>query len=319
MNPEDPDYETLLLRVAEMYYEGDQTQEQIGRKLHLTRWKVGRLLAEARTAGIVRIEIVHPRHRLHVRERELKERYGLRDAVVVPVDAAAGEVETRDRVAGAAARYLADLTPAPRSLGVSWGRTLDAVAAHIAPGWTRGVQIVQVNGGLSRSRRPTSASDMASRLAHHGGGTVTLLSAPAIVEQDSTRAALEGERSVGGVLDLARQCGAFLFSPGALSHDSVLVESGYLSSADIDALAASGGVGDVVGRFIDGAGRIVWDELDRRTIGITIDDLRAGAWSIAVVAGERKHRVCRAVVAGGICNVLVTDDVTAAHLLEEAA
>ncbi|MFC5754782.1 sugar-binding transcriptional regulator [Actinomadura rugatobispora] len=316
MNPDEPGYEALLLRVAEMYYEGDQTQEQIGRKLHLTRWKVGRLLAEARTAGIVRIEIVHPRHRRHADERALVERYGLRDAVVVPADGVNGDLELRDRVAGVAAQYLADLSPSPRTLGVSWGRTLDAVAAHIPPGWARGVHVVQVNGGLSRTRRPTSASDMASRLAHHGGGTVTLLSVPAIVEKSSTREALESDRSVAGVLELARHCGAFLFSPGALSHNSVLVESGHLTSADVDAIAGAGGVGDVVGRFIDGEGRIVREELDRRTLGVTLDDLRAGTWSIAVATGAAKHRVCRAVVASRICNVLVTDHHTAAHLLE---
>ncbi|SEG74577.1 deoxyribonucleoside regulator [Thermomonospora echinospora] len=316
MTADDPEYEALLLRVAEMYYEGDQTQEQIGRKLHLTRWKVGRLLSEARAVGIVRIEIVHPRHRLHTQEKALTERYGLRDAVVVPADGAADDLELRDRVAGAAAHYLADLSPAPRTLGVSWGRTLDAVAAHIQPGWARGVHVVQVNGGLSRSRRPTSASDMASRLAHHGGGTVTLLSVPAIVEQDATRRVLENDRSVAGVLDLARHCGAYLFSPGALSRDSVLVESGYLTAKDVTTLADAQGVGDVVGRFIDAEGHIVWDELDRRTLGVTLDDLRNGNWSIAVVAGAAKHRVSRAVVASRICNVLITDQHTAAHLLE---
>jgi deoxyribonucleoside regulator len=315
---DDSDHELLLLRVAEMYYEENQTQEQIGHKLHLTRWKVGRLLAEARTAGIVHIEIVHPRHRRHKEERALVEQYGLRDAVVIPTGDTTDDVVLRDRVAAAAAQYLTDLRPAPRMLGVSWGRTLDAVAAHIAPGWARGVHVVQVNGGLSRSRRPTSASDMAARLAHHGGGTVTLLPAPAIVERDTTRVALEGDRAVGGVLDLARQCGVYLFSPGALTHDSVLVESGYLSPQDVDALAAEGGVGDVVSRFIDAEGRIASEELDRRTLGLPLDDLRAGEWSIAVVAGSAKHRVCHAVVSSRICNVLITDQRTAVHLLEAA-
>ncbi|MEV5712076.1 sugar-binding transcriptional regulator [Actinoallomurus sp. NPDC052274] len=316
MTAEEPEYEHQLLRVAEMYYEGDLTQEQIGRALHLTRWKVGRMLAEARAAGIVRIQIVHPRHRRHALERALTQRYGLRDAVVVPADDIADDVELRDRVASAAAQYLADLRPAPRTLGVSWGRTLDAVAGHIPSGWARGVHVVQVNGGLSRSRRPTSASDMASRIAHHGGGTVTLLPVPAIVEQDATRAALESERSVADVLELARHCGAYLFSPGALTHDSVLVESGYLTSADVDALAAAGSVGDVVGRFIDANGQVVREDLDRRTLGVALEDLRAGTSSIAVAAGAAKHRVCHAIVASGICNVLVTDHRTADHLLE---
>lgn len=318
MNPRDTDYEALLLRVAEMYYEGNQTQEQIGRKLHLTRWKVGRLLSEAREVGIVHTRIVHPRARRYSDEQALEERYGLRAAVVVPADRARDDVELRDHVADAAADYLAGITPAPQLLGVSWGRTLDAVAEHVRPHWTRGVHVVQMNGGASRSHRPTSASDMASRIAHHGAGRVTLLPVPAIVERQETRLAFERERSVADVLELARNASVHLYSLGAMSTDSVLVESGYLSSADVTALADKGAVGDVVSRFVDAEGNIVSEELDGRTLGLTLDDLRKADHSIAVVAGEAKHGVCRAVVGSGVCNVLVTDERTARRLLEAA-
>jgi len=53
--------ELLAVRAAELYYEENKTQDEIGAILRVTRWKVGRLLAQARERGIIRIEIVHPR------------------------------------------------------------------------------------------------------------------------------------------------------------------------------------------------------------------------------------------------------------------
>src|SRR5690606_4913694 len=76
--------ELLTVRIAELYYDEDKTQDESGALLGVTRWKVGRLLGQARERGIVRIEIVHPRARRLTVERELKEKFGLADAIVVP-------------------------------------------------------------------------------------------------------------------------------------------------------------------------------------------------------------------------------------------
>ena len=47
--------ELLSIRAAELYYEDDKTQDEIGSILRLTRWKVGRLLAQAKADGFIRI------------------------------------------------------------------------------------------------------------------------------------------------------------------------------------------------------------------------------------------------------------------------
>ncbi|WP_258566825.1 sugar-binding domain-containing protein [Microbacterium sp. Se5.02b] len=134
----------LMVRVAELYYDEDKTQDEIGGLLKVSRWKVGRLLTQAKDRGIVRIEIVHPRARRLGLERLLVERFGLTDAVVVP--APDGDDGTLERVAQAAADFLTALRPVPRTLGVSWGRTLRAVAEALPDGWANGVTVVQLNG-----------------------------------------------------------------------------------------------------------------------------------------------------------------------------
>jgi deoxyribonucleoside regulator len=304
-----------LYQVAVRYYESGETQEQIAHALHLTRWKVGRMLAEAREAGIVRIEVLHPRSRVGALERALSKRFGLRETIVVA--GSGGDEQLRKQVAAAGADHLAAMRPVPRLIGVSWGRTLDRLAGGLAPGWATGVHVVQINGALSRSRQPTSAGSTASLIAHHGGGTATLLAAPAILEQQSTRAALENDRAVSDVLTLAAGADLFLFSPGGMGSDSVLVDSGQIDAGDLDRLADAGAVGDVLGRFVDARGQIVDPGLDGRTLGLSLDLLRSATTSVALVSGRAKRAVCRAVVTSGLCDVLITDDQNATHLLEE--
>lgn len=311
------DDELLAVKAAELYYDENKTQDEIGALLNVTRWKVGRLLSEAREHGIIRIEIVHPRARRLPLERRLKDELGLADAVVVPAGLAGDAEGLQGRVALAAAEYLTTTRPVPRTLGISWGRTLELVADSLKQGWATGVNVVQINGGVSINRRASSAAHTAFLISHKASGTATLMPSPAILEHEATKLAIEGDRTVAGVLEQARQASAYLYSAGRVDQQSVLVDSGYLSAAEVVELAKNGAVGDVLGRYIDASGAIVDPELDARTVGLGLDELRAAAVSIAVIAGAAKHEICRTVVTSGLCTVLVTDEGTARYLLEE--
>lgn len=310
------DDELLSVRVAELYYDENKTQDEIGALLGISRWKAGRLLIQARESGIVRIEIVHPRARRLTLERELSARFGLRDAIIVPDPE--NEAGATARVAQAAADYLTGLRPVPRVLGVSWGRTLNEVADRLPMNWASGVNVVQINGGVSLNRRPGGAATMATTIAQRGNGHAVLLPSPAILERIETKQAIEADRTVADVLAQAATASAYLYSAGVAGATSVLVESGYLTPADVVELVRKGAVGDVVGRYIDADGNIVDPALDQRTVGLGLDELRAAATAIFVVAGRSKHDVARAVVMSGLCTVIVSDESTARALLEDS-
>ena len=72
---------------------------------------------------------------------------------------------------------------------------------------------------------------------------------------------------------------------GVLGPDSVHVASGYIGEADLAALADAGAVGDVLGRFLSLDGRIALPSLDRRTIGLPLEELGAKALTVGVAAG----------------------------------
>ncbi len=304
----------LMVRVAQMYYRMQLSQQQIGDRLGLSRFQVGRLLDRALRDGIIQIEIVQPDARVPELEGELGDRFGLEAAVVVDVPPAttgeAAETLTRELVARAAAGYLAELRPSG-SIGVSWGRTMFELAGQLEPGWASPTEIVQLNGATSRSARPTRATEIAERFGTTTGAQIRLLAAPAIVGSGELRRALEADPSVGETLSAARATSVAVFSLGVLGPDSVLVESGYLTDQDLAGLRLAGAVGDVVGRFLRPDGAIASPDLDDRTIGIPLAELGAGRVAMGLAAGPGRGPITVAALRARCLNVLVTDAATA--------
>ena len=301
-----------MLRAAELYYYENRTHAQIADHLGTSRWTVGRLLERARELGIVRISIEHPNARHHQLELQLKQRFGIRDAIVVPSQADAEA--TAEAVTHAAAEHLATLRPHPTSVGLSWGRTTARVAAHLASGWNRGVTVVQTNGGLSLAGVDHVGQALRT-MAERGPGQVRLMPAPTIVQSASLGRALRADPAVATTIAAAAASRTIVFSPGSATSTSVLVDSGYLTATEVTGLTARGVVGDLLSHFIDAEGRIVDADLDERTISMDLAALRACPNTVAVVTGTEKVAVTAAMLAAGYCRVLITDTEIATAVL----
>lgn len=306
--------ESLAVRVAELYYYENKTQDEIGAILKISRWKAGRLLSSAREQGIVHVEIAHPRARRGNIERAVRQRYGLDAAVVVP--APEEESDALSTVGQAAADYLAAMRPVPKTLAVSWGPALAATVDHLADGWAHDLTVVQMNGGVSLNRRPGGASRLAAGIAQRAAGSVMLLPSPAIVGRIETKRAVAADPTVTKVLASAAEADTYLFTAGACDDTSPYLGNGYLSEHEIVELSRRGAVGEVIGRYIDADGNIVDPELDARTVGIDLERLRSAPVAVFVTAGGANHDIARAVLRNDLCTALVTDEATARVLLE---
>ncbi len=308
----------LMLRAAQLYYHGDLTQDAIGKRLGVSRFKVGRLLERALREEAVRIEIVHPSARLVALEDALTERFHLADAIVVDVplsgDAAADEQLARERVAAAAADHLAAVQPTG-VIGISWGRTMLELAARLRPGWTQAKQIVQLNGAISRSAQPTRYQEVVERFGSTTGAAIQLMPAPAIVGSAELRRALEADPSVRQPLRAARRAPSAVFGMGVMGKDSVHVASGYLDDKDLRRLARAGAVGDVLGRFLTIEGKIALPGLDARTVGMPLGELAGKALTVGLAAGTGRGPIALAALRAGCMKTFVTDEATADWVL----
>ncbi len=304
----------LLVEAARMYYENSLTHAQIGKKLGFSRWTASRLIQEARDRGIVQITIAAPRAEHYELEEALKERFDLDRVIVVPQET--GENATFRAVARAAARHLHSLRPQPRTLAVSWGKTIARVARELPDHWANGTTVIQTNGGPSYTQ-DNFVSESIRTIAEKSGGVGRVLPAPALVGDSRIATALRRDLSIKATLEAAAKADVICFSPGKLEAESVLVRSGYVSEEGLQKLIARGVVGDLLCRFIDAGGNPADAELDKCTIGISLQSLKNARMKVGISSGIGKTNTTLASLRGGYIDTLIVDSGLAQSLLKE--
>lgn len=307
----------LLSKVSRLYYEQGLTEQVIADKLNLSRSKVSRLLKQARAQGIVRISVFSPPNVYADLEDQLERKFGLREAVVVEVT----EPESREIVAreigGAAAFYFQQTLSEGSTVGVCWGNTLRAMVASLQPQKTANTQIVQIIGGLGPPTAESHAVDLCRRMASVLYCGLTLLPAPGITENRQTKEAILADSHVQAALQLIPQLNVAYVGIGVPTPDSLYMRDGTIvRPEEVAELRSQGAVGDIALRFFDAGGRPVRSDLDERVIGIGLDQLKQIPRVVGVAGGPGKEDAIRGAVLGGYINVLVTDQVTAASLLQ---
>lgn len=309
LNPAPNDID-LVVRAAWLYYEDGLTQAQIATRLFVSRQTVGRLLEAARSQGIVRIELDAQYLSAMQLATRLRERFGLRDAIVVPT--AQGRLSrerTNERVAAALAAFVRRHLHPGAVVGVSWGDSVARSLSMLSEESLDGVQFVATAGELS-------AIDEVLTRSPHVLQRLRTLPAPLLVSSESVAEAIRGEDAVRDVLDLARSAVVTLTGMGAATAGGSAVTFGVTTDDEVAEFAARGAVGDMLGEWYDLEGRVVETSWSRRRIGLGLDELRKLSNVVGVAGGVEKVDAIRGAIAGHLIDALVTDEPTATALLE---
>ena len=306
---------TILVEAARLYYEHQMSQLEISKKLGVSRPTVSRLLQQARNAGIVRIEITDPSEVGTQLESALITKFGLKKAVVVPNDTDNKIVKKR---LGKAAILLVDkLISEGTILGISWGTTMQQVARQIRSRRVKDMVVVQLNGGISRAELDTHASEIAKTIGESYKAIPYLMPLPAVVDNANLKKAILSDKNISRTLELGRKAEIALFTIGSFGYNSVLVKADYFEPDEVDGLLKSGAVGDICSRILKADGTICSEDLDSRTIGIELEELKKKQYSIAVAGGKEKLAAIHAGLKGKWFNSLITDEWIATELLRD--
>jgi DNA-binding transcriptional regulator LsrR (DeoR family) len=311
----------LMTKVARLYHEHGVRQPEIARRLHVSQARVSRLLKQAELEGIVRTTVVVPEGVQTVLEEALEERYELREAVVVECLDETEEGIIRD-LGVATARYLEASLTGGDVVGISsWSATLLAAVDAMRPLPRAGAErAVQLFGGVGNPGAEAHAARLTQRFADLTGAQPTFLLAPGIAASVSARDALTQDRFVQEALSGIGEVTLALVGIGALEPSSLLQSSGNIfDERELAGLGRRGAVGDICLRFFDAEGRRVDSDVDRRVIGVTLEQLREADRSVGIAGGARKFDAIRGALMGRWINVLITDRTTAERLLAESA
>ena len=278
--------EELLLRAAWFYYKDELTQDEIAKRLSVSRASVGRLLERARRVGLVTINLNTDYLNAFELSAELRRVFGLSEALVVPDD----EKEPADhhalnaRVGLGGAQYISTHLRPGGTLGVGWGETVSRVIAAINFGAVGPVHMVTLTGGvdgylqafLSSKNEATSDADLT---------TAKVIPAPTLASSAALATALREEPTIQEVLKQACSVETAVVGVGTPTTDATIVQLGYLNAGDVRSLREQGVVGDILGQFFDAAGNVAKLPIHDRRIGIELSDLkyipRWSAWPAA--------------------------------------
>ncbi|MDN4618850.1 sugar-binding transcriptional regulator [Paenibacillus sp. PsM32] len=309
----DNDKQRLSIETARLYYLSDYSQQEIATKLGVSRPTVSRLLQYAKEKGYVRIDIVDPLEDLDALGEQLKKRYRL-DTVHVCYSPINEYKEIQKHISKRAADYLFDIVKDTDIIGVTWGTTMHAVAEHLEQKQVRGVEVVQLKGGVSHSHVNTYAAETVNLFAEAYHTIARYLPLPVIFDSIELKKMVDEDRHIQRIIELGRQANIAVFTVGTVKEDALLFRLGYFNEEE-QRLLQQTGAGDICSRFFDKEGNICSPAINDRTVGIDLVDLRKKEKSILVAGGQRKIEAIEAALIGKYANILVTDQFTAQALL----
>lgn len=303
-----------IIEVARLYYQLDYSQQEIAKKLDVSRPTVSRLLKQAKESGIVEIKIHNPVEAGALLTEQLKMKFGLKEVVVASVSEYDNALIKR-QLGEVAANYLNKVVKDHDVIATSWGTTVYELATKLKKKPVSQTTVVQLNGGVSHSETKTYASEIIHLFGEAFNTQTFLLPLPAIVDHIVVKQAIEADRHIRKILDLGKQANIAIFSVGSPVLDSVLLQAEYFSKDD-QHLIQSKAVGEICSRFFDKSGQICVENLNSRTIGIELDELAKKEKSILVAGGPKKLEAIYGALKGKYANVLITDEHTASLLIE---
>ena len=159
-----PASEELLLRVAWFYYKDELTQDEIAKRLSVSRASIGRMLDRARKVGLVSINLNADHLDAFEVSRQLRRTFGLSEALVVP-DHAAGEGERsalNARLGLGGAQFMSTHQRPRRTQGVCGGDNVSRVFCLGCAAGFRAVPDVHNTSASTNNRHCAVATTTAS-------------------------------------------------------------------------------------------------------------------------------------------------------------
>lgn len=309
------DKDKLAINVAKLYYRSDFSQQKIAQELGVSRPSISRLLQYAKDKGYVSIQIVDPVEDMSIMEQRLKDKLHLKD-VKIASSTINDEEEIKKYISIAAAQYLDNIIKDGDIIGVGWGTTLYNMAQALIPRSIKGSQVVQLEGGLSNSEWNNYSREILENFANNFNTVAQYLPLPVIFDNKATKEQVDKDRYIKRILELGRHANIALFSVGTVRPNALFFRLGYTDIQEQEKIQRNS-VGDICSRFFDVEGRVCNRDLDERTVGITLSELRDKEYSIMISGGEGKINAIKAALKGRYANVLITDQFTGKALLED--
>ena len=301
-----------IVEIAKLYYKEGKTQEQIAKKLEISRPLVSSLLTRARDLDIVQIEIKSPFSTNEELLLQLKERYRLNGGIIIP-NIKDDYIKNKMIVERGGELLLTALSES-RHIGIGWGVALDEIISSMSefnlPAAKR--FICPLMGNLNSSSRAYHPNELARRLSLKCDATPLYLNAPVFplnLQEQTLYSNTENFRAIQNEwenLDLI-----------------VMALSSYPSVPDLASayrLSGTSHMGKIVGEMLSyyycDDGKVVMGENDY-SIRLHLEQLRKVKTVIAVCQPNIQPITVKGALMSGFINYIILDEGVAEEICED--
>ncbi|MGM0123931.1 hypothetical protein IGI37_001305 [Enterococcus sp. AZ194] len=306
----------LLAKIAYLHFVEGKSQTEISVELDIYRTTISRMITKAREEGIVKIEIKNYNIETFALEAYMQAKYGLKRIEIIDNQTAGTKEYLSEAISRRAANMVRHVVKEQDIVGISWGSTLRNMVEKLEVKTVKHVLFCPLAGGPSHINTKYHVNTLVYEMSRVMNGQTVFINAAVV--QESERVAFNISQSshfqklmaLWNTLDVA-----IVGIGGNLTYD-ISQWRDLLTQSDYDYLKKEAALGEVCCRFFNEEGTPVHNQLQKRILGLTLEQLGKVPKSIAVAYGEHKAQAILAVVKKKYINHLVTDKITVLKMLQ---
>src|SRR3569833_345271 len=278
----------LRATVARRFYVQGRSKLEIADEFGVSRFKVARMLDTAMESGLVRVEFSLPAPVDLALSDEVRSAYGLKQALVLERSTEREPREVvRAKIGTLAARLLEEIATPSDVIGLSWARSVNAMAEAIrALPRCPIVQLCGVQAGMDMRGRSV---ETVSRVTSVSGGDASPIFGPLVLPDRRTTETLRRQPGLAETFGQFRHLTKAVVSIGAWQPGEATVYDA-LDEAERAAITARGATAEVAARLFDASGNAMSTGLAHHVLAISHEELTAVPWA---TAGRKRRRWTR--------------------------
>jgi DNA-binding transcriptional regulator LsrR (DeoR family) len=300
-------------RAGWLYYVAGKTQDEIAKKLNISRQSAQRMVALSVSEGLIKVRLDHPVAKCMDLAVKLKSRFGLLSCEVVPSDDSEPSSTLGLAQAGAAEIERHLKSTEPKVLAMGTGRVLRACVDELSSLDCDQHKIVALLGNMA-SDGSASPYDVVVRMAEHINAKHYPMPLPVLPRSKKEKEQLHAQAYVAGNLKLAELADVTFVGIGNLGPQSPLHLDGFITSKELDELESKGAVGEMISWVFDRQGNLLDCAVNKRVASTPLR-VNSNKPVFAIAAGEEKVEAILGAVRSKMINGLITNEYTAERLL----
>jgi DNA-binding transcriptional regulator LsrR (DeoR family) len=301
-------------RAGWLYFVAGNTQDEIARKLNVSRPTAQRLVSLALSERLITFRLDHPIAACMELAAALAARFELGFCEVVPADPASDSLTLGIAESAAALLEQRLRADAPIVVAIGTGRTLRAAVELMPRMKCHQHKLVSLVGHISM-QGSASFYDVIARLSDLTEAPHYPMPLPVVVPSRDQRDQLLRLEPVIRVIELGQAADVTLVGVGRMDESAPLHLDGFISAEELAEMRRLGAVGEVTGWAFDAAGRVIATGTNERLTSAPREVPPSGL-VVGVAQGTGKVLPIHAALRGRIINGLITNETTARSLLD---